>query len=102
MASSEPNSPTKENSGYPNTAEKQDFYLKSHFLIIMENFKKDLKNSLKEMQENTSKQVEALSEETQKSPKELQENTIKQEKELKIEIEIIKRLKRESQEQKIP
>jgi hypothetical protein len=34
--------------------------------------------SLKEIQENTAKQVEALKEETQKSLKELQENTAKQ------------------------
>jgi hypothetical protein len=38
-------------------------------------FKKDKINSLKEIQENTGKQVEALKKETQKSLKELQENT---------------------------
>jgi len=69
--------PTKENIGYPNTPEKQDLDLKLHFLIMMEDFKKDIKNSLREMQECTSKQVEALREETQKSLKELQENTMK-------------------------
>jgi hypothetical protein len=30
------------------------------------NFRKDINNSLKEIQENTSKQLEALKEETQK------------------------------------
>jgi hypothetical protein len=60
-------------------------------------------NSLKEMQENTGKQVEDLKEETQKSLKELQENTTKQVKErnktiedLKLEIETIKKSQRET------
>jgi hypothetical protein len=43
----------------------------------MEDFKKDINSSLKEILENTGKQVEALKEETQKSLKELQENTLK-------------------------
>jgi hypothetical protein len=42
---------------------------------VIEDFKKDINNSIKEIQENTSKQVEALKEETQKSLEELQENT---------------------------
>jgi hypothetical protein len=45
-------------------------------------FKKDINNSLKEIQENTGKQVEDFKEETQKSLKELQENMTKQVKEL--------------------
>jgi chromosome segregation ATPase len=47
-------------------------------MMVVEDFKKDINNSLKEIQENTAKQVEALKEETQKSLKELQENTAKQ------------------------
>jgi hypothetical protein len=65
-------------------------------MMMIEDFKKDINNSLKEIQENTGKQLEALKEGTQKSPKELQENTIKQVKEmnktiqdLKMEIETI-------------
>jgi hypothetical protein len=51
-------------------------------MMLIENFKKDINNSLKEIQENTGKQVdEAHKEETQKSLKELQENTSKQAKE---------------------
>ena len=45
--------------------------------MMIEDFEKDINNSLKEIQENTGKQVEALKEETQKSPKEFQENTTK-------------------------
>ena len=57
-------------------------------MMMIEDFKKDINNSLKEIQENTGKQVEAL--------KEIQENTTKQVKELnkivqdlKMEIETI-------------
>jgi hypothetical protein len=68
MASSEPNSPTVASHGYPNTPEKQDLDLKSLLIIMVEDFKKDINNSLKEIQENIGKQLEALKEETQKIP----------------------------------
>jgi hypothetical protein len=59
----------------PNTPEKQDSDLKSHLMMMIEDFKKDTNNSLKEIQEYTGKQEEALKEETQKSLEELQRNT---------------------------
>ena len=103
LASSEPNSPTIASPGYTITLEKQDSDLKSLLMMVIEDFKKDINNSLKEIQENTGKQLEALKEETQKSLKELQENTIKQAKEmnktiqdLKMEIETIKKSQRET------
>ena len=34
-------------------------------MMVIEDFKKNINNSLKEIQENTGKQVEALKEETQ-------------------------------------
>ena len=46
--------------------------------MVAEDFKKGTNNSLKEIQENTDKQVEALKEEAQKPLKELQENIAKQ------------------------
>ena len=46
-------------------------------MMLVEDFKKGINNSHKEIQENTAKQVEFLKEETQKSLKELQENTTK-------------------------
>ena len=58
-------------------------------MMMIEDFK-DINNSLKEIQENTGKQVEALKEETQKFLKELQENTTKQTKELKKKIQGLK------------
>jgi FtsZ-binding cell division protein ZapB len=44
--------------------------LKSYLMMLIEGFK-EINNSLKEIQENTGKQVESLKEETQKSLKEL-------------------------------
>ena len=76
LASSEPNSPTivSPGSSPPTiTPEKQDMDLKSLLMEMMEDFKKEINNSLKEIQENTGKQLEALKEETQQSLKELQE-----------------------------
>ena len=42
-------------------------------MILVEDFKKCINNSLKEIQENIAKQVEDIKEEAQKSLKELQE-----------------------------
>jgi hypothetical protein len=60
MASWEPISHTTASPGYPKTPEKQDVDLKSHLMMLIEDFKMDINNSLKEIQENTSKQVETL------------------------------------------
>jgi F0F1-type ATP synthase membrane subunit b/b' len=49
-------------------------------MMVIEDFKKNINNSLKEIQENTGKQLEALKKETQKSLEELQENTIRRRK----------------------
>uniref|UniRef100_A0ABK0LHP3 Nucleic acid binding protein n=1 Tax=Rattus norvegicus TaxID=10116 RepID=A0ABK0LHP3_RAT len=100
MAPSEPNTPIKTNMEYPNTPEKQDLVSKSYLIMMLEDFKKDVKNSLreqveayreesqkclkesqkslKEFQKNIHKQVEAHREETQKSLKDFQENINKQ------------------------
>jgi hypothetical protein len=77
LASSEPNSPNIASPGYPNTLEKQESDLKSLLMMMIEDIKKDINNSLKKIQENTGKQLVTFKEETQKSLKELQENTIK-------------------------
>jgi hypothetical protein len=71
LASLEPNSPTIANPGYTITLEKQDSDLKSLLMVMVEDFKKVINNSLKEIQENTGKQVDAFKEETQKPLKEL-------------------------------
>ena len=56
LASSEPSTPTTASPGYPNTPEKQDLDLKSYLMMVVEDFKKGINNSLKEIQENTGKQ----------------------------------------------
>jgi len=56
LASSELSSPIKANTGYPNRMEKQNLDLKSHLMMMIEDFKKDTNNSLKEIQENIGKQ----------------------------------------------
>jgi hypothetical protein len=55
LPSSEPNSPTIASPGYLNTAEKQDSKLKSLLMMMIEDIKKDINNSLKEIQENTAR-----------------------------------------------
>jgi hypothetical protein len=48
-ASSEPSTTTSVNPGYPNTPEKQDFGFKSYLMMLVEDFKKGINNSLKEI-----------------------------------------------------
>ena len=70
-------------------------------MMKIEDVKKDLNNSLKEIEENPCKQLEVLKEETQKSLKELQEKKSRQVKEmnktiqdLRMELETIKKSQR--------
>ena len=70
--SSEPSTPTSASPGYPNTPEKQDSDSKSYLMMMVEDIKKDINNSLKEIQENTAKQVKDIKEEVQKSLKKIQ------------------------------
>jgi FtsZ-binding cell division protein ZapB len=65
---SETKSPSIASPGYTITTEKQDIDLKSFLMMMIEDFKKEINNSLEEIQENTGKQQEALKEETQKIP----------------------------------
>jgi FtsZ-binding cell division protein ZapB len=65
LTSSEPNSPTITSPGYTITPEKQDTDLKSLLMMMIEDIKKEKNNSLKEIQKNTGKQLEALKDETQ-------------------------------------
>ena len=64
--SSEPSTPTSSSPGDPNTPEELDRDLKAYLMMMVEDIKKDLNNSLKEIQENTAKLVEDLKEEAQK------------------------------------
>jgi hypothetical protein len=89
--SPEPSTCNSVSPGYPNTPEKQDSDLKSHLMMLVEDFKKEINNALKEILENTAKQVEGGKEEAQKSLKELQENTTKQVMELNKTIQDLKK-----------
>ena len=51
MASSEPNSSTIASPRHTITPEKQDSDLKSLLLLVIEDFKRDINNSLKEIKE---------------------------------------------------
>jgi len=44
---SEPCSPTKTNTGCPNTLEEEDLDLKLHLMMMIEDIRKDIDNSLK-------------------------------------------------------
>jgi len=89
--SSQPSTPTLPSPGRPNTPKKLDPDLKAYIMMMVEDIKKNFNNSLKEIQENTAKQVDNIKEEAQKSPKELQENTTKQVMELNKTIQDLKR-----------
>ena len=83
--SSEPSTPTSASPGYHNTPKKLDLDLKAYLMMVVEDLKKVINNSCKEIQEKSDKEVEALKEEEQKSLKELKENTAKQ-------VEVLKEL----------
>ena len=67
-ASSEPSTPTTTRPGYLSTPEKQDADLKSYLMMVVEDLKKGINNSLKEIQENSAKEVEALKKGSTKVP----------------------------------
>ena len=60
--SSEPSTPTSASPWHPNTPEKQESDLKSYLMMLVEDIKKDFNSSLKEIQENTAKELEVLKE----------------------------------------
>jgi gas vesicle protein len=60
-------------------------------MMMAEDIKEDFNNSLKEIQENTAKQLEDNKEEAQKSLKEFQENRTKEVMELNKTIQDLKR-----------
>lgn len=56
----EPSSAITASPEYTNTPETQESDLNSYLMKIIESIKEDINNSLKEIQESTGKQVEAL------------------------------------------
>jgi gas vesicle protein len=80
--SSEPSTPTSASPGCPNTPEKLDTDLKAYLMMMVEDIKKDFNNSIKEIQENTAKELQVH--------KEKQENTTKHVRELNKTIQDLK------------
>ena len=64
--SSERSTPSPPSPGHPNTTEKLDPVLKAYLIMMVEDIKKDFNNTLKEIQENTAKEVEVRKEKTGK------------------------------------
>ena len=60
--SSERNTSTPPRPGHPNTSENIDPDLKSYLMMMVEDIKKDFNKSLKEIQENTVKELQVLKE----------------------------------------
>jgi hypothetical protein len=60
--SSEPRTPTSASPGHPNPPEKLHADLKAYLMMMIEDIKKDINNSLKEIQENTAKELQVLKE----------------------------------------
>jgi hypothetical protein len=58
--SSKPSTPTSPSPGHTKTPEKLDPDLKAYLMMMVEDIKKDINNSLKEIQKNTAKQVEDI------------------------------------------
>jgi len=79
LASSELSSPTTASPGYPNTPGNQDLNLKANLMMMIEDFKKNINNSLKEIQTNTGKLVEAIKEKIETIKKSKMETTLETE-----------------------
>ena len=60
LATSEPSYPNTACSGYLQQLEKEGLELKSHLIMLIEDFKKDINNFLEEIQENRFKREKAL------------------------------------------
>ena len=60
--SSECSTHTPPSPGHPNTPEKIVPDLKAYLMMMVEDIKKDFNNSLKEIQENTVKELQVLKE----------------------------------------
>jgi chromosome segregation ATPase len=81
--SPEPSTSNSDSPVHPNTLENLDRDLKAYLMMMVEGIKKDFNNSLKEVQENTAKELQVL--------KEKQENTYKQGMEMNKTIGDLKR-----------
>jgi hypothetical protein len=81
----------------PQHTKKLDPDLKGYLMMMVEDIKKDFNNSLKEIQENTAKELQVLKEKQENTNKQVevlkekQENTFKQVMEMNKTILVLKR-----------
>jgi chromosome segregation ATPase len=85
----------QDHSSSPNTPEKLDSDLKAYLMMMEEDINKDFNNSLKEIQENTAKELEVHKEKQESTTKQVMElnKTIQ---DLKREVETIKKTQSET------
>jgi hypothetical protein len=82
--SAECSTPTPPIPGHPNATKNLDPDLKAYLMMMVEGIKKDINNSLKEIQENTAKKLKVLKDKQENTTKQVevlmekQENTSKQ------------------------
>jgi chromosome segregation ATPase len=93
--SSEPSTPTSASHGHSNIPENLDPGLKAYLMMMVEDIKKDINNSLKEIQENTAKEIQVLKEKQENISKQVMEmnKTIL---DLKREVDTIKKTQSEA------
>jgi chromosome segregation ATPase len=93
--SSECSTPTSASPGHPNTPENLDPDLKAYLMMMVEDIKKVFNNSLKEIQENTAKELQVLIEKQENTSKQLMEMS-KTILDLKREVDTIKKTQSEA------
>jgi chromosome segregation ATPase len=93
--SSEPSTPTSASPGHHNTPKNLDPDLKAYLMMMVEDIKEVFNNSLKEIQENTAKELQVLIEKQENTSKQMKEmnNTIL---DLKREVDTIKKTQSEA------
>ena len=75
MATPEPSGPTKQSPEHPNAEEAEENNLKYNFMKMIETFKEEIKNSLKEMEKKTKNWKKSIN--LLKITKKNQDKTIK-------------------------
>jgi chromosome segregation ATPase len=93
--SSEHSTPNSSSPGHPNTPENLDSDLKAYLMMMVEEFKKDFNDSLKEIQANTAKELQVLKEKEENTSKQVMEMS-KTILDLKREMDTIKKTQSEA------
>jgi hypothetical protein len=90
LPSSESSTPTSASPEHPKTPKNLDPDIKAHLMMMVEDIKKDFNNSLKEIQENTAKELQVLKEKQENTSQQVME-TNKTILDLKGEVDTIKK-----------